>query len=75
MIVSVSKSLLNPISLPGMGRSMELSGLSEQEMLDIKSAFSRQELYIEFVEETGTEIPVTQLWANPHANQLTLFIQ
>jgi len=74
LVLTVPKSSYNPISLPGMGRSIEVSGLCAQEVLDIRNAFSRKELCVEFVEEPGTELPVVQLWANPHALEVTLFI-
>ena len=73
-VFTISKNLLNPISLPGMGRSIEVNGLSEREILEIRAAFSQRELSVEFSEEPGIQVPVTQLWANPHALQITLFI-
>jgi len=73
-VITVSKSLLNPISLPGMGRSIEISGLSESDILDIRNAFSQKALCVEFTEEPGTKLPVVQLWANPHSPQITLFV-
>jgi len=72
--ITVAKSLLNPISLPGMGRSVELSQVSEQELLAIRAAFTQHNLYIEFVEEPGQSFRVNQIWGNPHAPQITLFI-
>ncbi len=74
MVITIAKKLLNPISLPGMGKSIELNGLTQEEVLHIHSAFSKKELFVEFTEEQGHEIPVTNLWANPHALQVTLFV-
>ena len=73
-IVTISKNLFNPISLPGMGRSIELTGLPAAEMLEISNSFSQRELYVEFTEEPGDRLLVIQLWSNPHAPQITLFV-
>lgn len=73
-VVTVSKRFFNPITLPGMGRSIDLADLTALEAQEIRVAFSRRELYVEFAEEPGTEIPVIQLWANPHSPQVTLFV-
>jgi len=73
-IVTISKNIFNPISLPGMGRSIELAGLPAAEMLEIRSAFSQRELYVEFTEEPENRLLVVQLWSNPHAPQITLFV-
>ena len=74
-VVSASNALLSPISLPGMGRSIDVSGLTDQDVTDIRIAFSTGELFVEFTEEPGRQIPVVQLWANPHSPQVTLFIK
>lgn len=73
-VVTVSKNLFNPIPLPGMGRSVEVAGLDEMELREVRAAFAQHELYLEFTEEPGTQLPVVQLWANPHAPQVTLFV-
>ena len=73
-IITISKNAFNPISLPGMGRSIEVTELSDTEIMDIRSAYLQNELYIEFTEEPGTQLPVLQLWTNPHSPQITLFV-
>lgn len=73
-VVKVSKNLLNPIRLPGMGRSIEVFGLSDVEVAEIRSAFAHQELVVEFEEDPGQQVPVVQLWANPHGSDVTLFV-
>ncbi|WDL97541.1 hypothetical protein [Alicyclobacillus sp. ALC3] len=73
-VVKVSKNLLNPVRLPGMGRSIEVFGLSESEVLEIRSSFTRRELVVEFEEQPGQQLPVVQLWANPHGSDVTLFV-
>ncbi len=73
-VFKVSQNLLNPIRLPGMGRSIEVFGLSEAEVVEIRSAFAQRELFVEFEEEPGQQLPVVQLWANPHGSDVTLFV-
>ncbi len=74
-IVTVSKRLFNPVRLPGMGRSIEINDLSDSEVIQIRHAFTQQNLAVEFEEEPGTQYPVIQLWANPHGGgQVTVFI-
>jgi hypothetical protein len=73
--LTISKQYLNPISLPGMGRSLELSGLAEEELVDIRSAYASGTLYIEFTEEPDERYKVINVWANPHSPQITLFIK
>lgn len=74
-VVSVPKILLSPIALPGMGRSIDVAGLSAVEVLQIRSALAQGELFVEFEEEPGQQIPVINVWANPHQAQVTLFIK
>ncbi len=74
-IITVSKRLFNPVRLPGMGRSIEINGLSDSEVVQIRQAFIQQHLAVEFEEEPGTQYPVIQLWANPHGGgQVTVFV-
>lgn len=73
-LITVPKIMFNPIPLPGMGRSIELNDLTEQDVIEIRNAFARDELYVEFVEEPGETLRVKQLWPNPHALQITLFV-
>lgn len=73
-IVTVSKDLFSPISLPGMGRSIEMAELPEREILDLRKAFAQGELYVTFTEEPDTRLMVKQMWINPHAPQATLFV-
>lgn len=73
--VVVSKMLLSPISLPGMGRSIDLAELAEMELMEIRSAFAKGELFVEFREEAGSSHPIINLWMNPHSSQVTLFIK
>ncbi len=73
-VVTISKNLFNPISLPGMGRSMEVNDLSATDIMEIRTAFSKGELYVDFFKDPGTKLKVIQLWANPHAPQVTLFV-
>lgn len=74
-IISVSKTLLNPITLPGMGKSIELAQLSAVEAAEIKQAFTANELFVEFSEEPGQTVQVISLWPNPHSTQLTVFVR
>jgi hypothetical protein len=72
--VTVSKSLLNPIGLPGMGKSIELYDLPEAEVLEIRKAYAGRQLQVEFTEEEGVH-SVKNLWPDPHdVTRLTLFI-
>lgn len=74
-VVNVSKRLFNAIALPGMGRSIEMNDLSDQEIAQMLRSFSQKALCVEFTEEPGTQHPVVQLWANPHGGgQITLFV-
>jgi hypothetical protein len=74
-IITVSKMLLNPITLPGMGKSIELGGLSVSEAAEIKQAFAANELFVEFQEEPGRTVQVVSLWPNPHSSQITVFVK
>ena len=72
----VSKKLLNPVFLPGMGRSLEIINLTGGENLEIRGAFSQQNLQVEFEEERGIFHTVINLWSDPHTMaKLTLFIE
>lgn len=73
-VIEVSKNLFNPIPLPGMGRSVELSDVQPAEIADIRAEFARGELYIAFKDEPEDQLRVVQLWGNPHAPQITLFV-
>lgn len=73
-VITVSKELLNPITLPGMGKSIELPPFDAAEIQEVRTAFGRHKLFVEFTEEPGEQIPVRQIWANPHSPQITLFI-
>lgn len=74
--LSVSKNLLNPIVLPGMGKSVELNHLTNEENQDIRQAFAENNLQIEFLEEPGQYHAVINLWADPHSMaRMTLFIK
>ena len=69
------RGLLNPISLPGMGKSIDLGEMSGSENQEIRSAFAQGNLYVEFDDEPGVTHKVVNLWANPHSSQATLFIR
>lgn len=73
-ILKVSKRLFSPISLPGMGRSVEIDNVSREEAMQIQALFARQDLAVEFIEEPEIHYPVVQLWVNPHGGQVTVFI-
>jgi len=73
-IITVSKVLLNTMSLPGMGRSIELIGIDDNEAMAIHQAYQSKTLYVEFAEEPGNRVAVRQIWANPHSAELTLFV-
>lgn len=73
--ITISKSYLNAIHLPGMGRSIELDGLKPEEHQALRQAFASQNLQVEFEEEKGTYYDVKNVWMDPHTNQkLTVFI-
>lgn len=75
-VLTVPKILLNPISLPGMGKSIEVNNLSQEESFEVRGAYSSRELYVEFEEEPGTTHPVINLWPDPHdQTRVTLFIK
>ncbi|MCI0183548.1 MAG: hypothetical protein OWR52_01285 [Acidibacillus sp.] len=74
-IVSLSKTQLNPISLPGMGRSIELVGLSPSEVSDLQAMYTNKDLFVEFTEEPDQQVPVINIWVNPHSAEITLFIK
>ncbi|KPV42624.1 hypothetical protein [Alicyclobacillus ferrooxydans] len=71
----LSRVLLNPIALPGMGKSIDLPEMAPQENQEMRMAFSQGELYVEFDDEPGVTHKVINLWANPHSSQATLFIR
>jgi hypothetical protein len=73
-VLKVSKNLFSPVSLPGMGRSIEVNDISREEILRIQSLVAQENLAVEFVEEPGTQYPVLRLWINPHEAQVTLFV-
>ena len=74
--IVLSKKLLNSISLPGMGRSMELNGITHKENFDIRKAFSEGILQVEFEEEPEVYHRVINLWPDPHSmERFTLFIK
>lgn len=72
--ISISNMLFSPISLPGMGRSVELPEISESEANEVQVNFAKRELFVEFVENPGELLPVINLWRNPHSSQYTLFV-
>ena len=74
-VLLLPRVLLNPISLPGMGKSIDLPEMSGIENQEIRSAFAQGELYVEFDDEPGVTHKVFNLWANPHSSQATLFIR
>lgn len=72
----VSKKMLNSLSLPGMGRSIEINGITAKENLEIRQAFPKGTLQVEFEEEPGVFYPVINLWPDPHSmTRVTLFIK
>ncbi|MDR6226151.1 hypothetical protein [Desmospora profundinema] len=74
-VVKLPRKILNPLALPGMGRSMELHGLEEKARHQINEAFTRKELYVQF-EDGDTTYPVINLWSDPHdPSRVTLFIE
>lgn len=75
-VITVPKSLLNPISLPGMGRSIEVNNLPQQEAFEVRGAYSAQQLYVQFEEGPNDTYPVINLWPDPHdPTRITLFIK
>jgi len=75
-VISVPQMSLNPISLPGMGRSIELSDVSDQEIFEIRSAFAEKQLFVTFTETAADPVLVINVWPNPHGGgQITLFIK
>jgi len=76
MVVTVPKIWLNPISLPGMGRSIEVNNLSQAEAQQVRGAFAAADLEIEFAEEPGVTHRVLNIWPDPHDSaRITLFIK
>lgn len=74
--IVISKKLLNPLALPGMGRSIELTGITEQKNVEIRQAYFDKTLQIEFEEELGVYHPVINLWPDPHSmDRMTIFIK
>ena len=74
--LTLSRNLLNPMVLPGMGRSIEVSGLTSADNLEIRSEWQKGELYIEFDDEPGSSHRAINLWPDPHdMSRLTLFIK
>lgn len=73
-VIRVSKRTFMPISLPGMGRSVEISDISWEEIMRIQERYAQHDLAIEFIEEPGVTYPVIKLWVNPHGAQITLFV-
>ena len=64
------------MSLPGMGRSAELNGVTEEQNMTMRQAFSQRVLQVEFEEEPGVFHAVTNLWPDPHSmDRLTVFIK
>jgi len=75
-VVTVPKMWLNPISLPGMGRSIEVNNLTQAESHEVRGAFAVADLHIEFEEEPGATHLVLNLWPDPHDSaRATLFIK
>lgn len=73
--LTISNQYLNPISLPGMGRSIDLPGMEEAELMEIRRAFAQKALFVSFTEAPEEKHLVINLWANPHSPQATLFIK
>lgn len=73
-VIPVSKRFFVGITLPGMGRSIDLINQSADDVDTMRRAYHAQDLAVEFIEEPGTTYPVIQLWINPHGDQVTLFI-
>ncbi|MCL6453971.1 MAG: hypothetical protein K6T78_10220 [Alicyclobacillus sp.] len=73
-VVTVPRDWLNPIPLPGMGRSIELPETPQAELSEIRIAFSRGELFVSFEGTAEAPLRVKQMWANPHSPQVTLFV-
>ncbi|MCL6517890.1 hypothetical protein [Alicyclobacillus sp.] len=101
VVLVVPSQLLSAIPLPGMGRSIDLGGLTMDQVAEIRTAFARGTLFVQLddaadghggepEDDTGDAggeaavregarsksrpIPVQQVWANPHAAQVTLFV-
>ncbi len=74
--LTVSRDLLNPLVLPGVGRGIEISGLTVPENLKIRSAWQKGELMIEFDDEPGVPHKAINLWPDPHeSSRITVFIK
>lgn len=75
-VLRLPQKLLNPINLPGMGRSLEINGLEADSRNRIQEAFSKRELFIDWEEKPGTRDQVVNLWPDPHdPSRITLFIK
>jgi hypothetical protein len=74
--IVISKKRLNTLVLPGMGRSIELNGISDKENFEIRQVFPEGTLQVEFEEEPGVYHQVINIWPDPHSvTLLTLFIK
>ncbi|SDX03598.1 hypothetical protein SAMN05444487_10948 [Marininema mesophilum] len=75
-IITLPRKSLNPMALPGMGRSIEIYDISEEYSHQIRHAFSRKELFVQFEDGKETTYPVINMWPDPHdATRITLFIE
>lgn len=77
MIVKASKKNLNGLPLPGMGRSVELMGLTQEEHARIRTAFAASDLMLQWIEEGDqAPLPIRQVWSDPHdVSRMTLFFR
>ncbi len=74
--LTLPRHVLNPMVLPGMGKSIELSGLTSPENIEIRNEWQKGELLIEFDDEPGVTHRVIHLWPDPHdMSRMTLFIK
>lgn len=73
-VIQVSKRTFMPVSLPGMGRSVEVNDITREEIMRIQHLYANNDLAIEFIEEPGVQYPVIKIWVNPHGAQVTLFV-
>lgn len=72
--MSIDRRRLNPVPLPGMGRSIELFGISEAEAAEIRAAFASKSLAVRFDGEEE-EHRVANIWPDPHdPSRMTVFI-
>jgi hypothetical protein len=73
-VVTLPRKLLNPLALPGMGRSLEVHMYRSKKAKRCESFQSKER--VQFEGGKGTMYPVINLWPDPHdPTRVTLFIE